>query len=78
MITTGFNPVVILAFVGVAGMRGILIYFVYVASKRDLYPSSPLRVMSIALVTGFAITFVGSILVGPTPIFQTLGSNCYC
>ena len=72
MITTGFDPVVTLVFVGLAAMRGVLIYLVYVASKRGLYPSNPLGVMSIALVTGFAITFVGSVLVGPTPIFESL------
>ena len=72
MISTGFDPVMTLTFVGLAAMRGILIYLVYVASKRDLYPSNPLPVMSIALVTGFAITFVGSVLVGPTPVFETL------
>ena len=72
MIATSFDPVLTLTFVALAAMRGILIYLVYVASKRGLYPSNPLPVMSIALVTGFAITFVGSILVGPTPIFQTL------
>ena len=72
MITTGFDPVLTIVFVGLAAMRGILIYLVYVASKRGLYPSNPLGVMSVALITGFAITFVSSILVGPTPIFETL------
>ena len=72
MITTGFDLGLTLVFVGLAAMRGILIYLLYVASKRGLYPSNPLRIMSIALVTGFAITFAGSILIGPTPIFETL------